>query len=669
MSGREYRAVDVRQFLQPAGRPPSVNLKPDSLERWSVQQSAELYGIRTWGSGFFDVNANGEAVVKLANGNGGGTVDVSLMEVVAGLKERGLGMPVLLRFRDILDRTVARINESFAEAIAANAYKGVYRGVYPIKVNQQQQVVEEIATFGRRYHHGLEAGSKAELLIALAYMQDPEAFIVCNGYKDAEFIDLALSSLKMGAQTLIVLEMPSELDLVLERAEKMKVKPRIGVRLKLSSKVPGKWSDSSGDRSVFGLTMAETIRVVDTLKAKGMLDCLQMVHYHLGSQIPNIGSIRAAVTEAVRVYVDLAREGAAMGILDIGGGLAVDYDGSHTNFASSRNYDIKEYCADVIETVMGACDKAQLPHPTIISESGRFLVSYSSVLVFNVLEVSRFDDDYPLDGNIELGADAPDLLKNLQEIHKSVSPKNLQECFNDAIYHRDQIRDAFLHGGLTLRQRAQGEILFWHTVGHIAKETASLKYVPDELQSLPDALSDIYYANFSVFQSLPDSWAIGQLFPMMPLHRLTERPTRLGTFSDITCDCDGKIDKFIDLHDVKKSLPLHEWRPTEDYLLGVFLVGAYQETLGDLHNLFGDTNIVSVRVDADGRIDFTNEIKGDSVSDVLGYVEYDPKDLIAMVRDRAERAVRENRITPAERREIVEAYAAGIHGYTYFENP
>jgi arginine decarboxylase len=640
-------------------------MKPEALERWSTQQSEDLYGTKSWGSGFFDVSDKGEVVVKL--GNGAGTVDVSLMDIVAGIKERGMDLPVLLRFRDILDKTVARINESFAEAIQATGYKSVYRGVYPIKVNQQQQVVEEIATFGKRYHHGLEAGSKAELLIAMAYIQDSESYVVCNGYKDSEFIDLALSGLKMGVQTLIVLEMPSELDLVLERAAKMNVRPRIGVRLKLSSRVSGKWSESSGDRSVFGLTMSDAIRCVDILREKGMLDCLQMVHYHLGSQVPNIAAIRAAATEAVRVYVDLAKEGAAMGILDIGGGLAVDYDGSHTNFPASRNYHLKEYCTDVLETVMGACDKAGVAHPVIISESGRFLVSYSSVLIFNVLESLKFDDEVPPGDPKDLAADAPELVKNLHEIHRTVSPKNLQECFNDAMYHRDQVRQAFLTGNVTLRQRALGEQLFWRILGRIARETADMKNVPEELQELSESLSDIYYANFSVFQSLPDHWAIGQLFPIMPIHRLTERPQRLGTFSDITCDCDGKIDKFIDLKDVKKTLPLHDLKPGEDYHLGVFLVGAYQETLGDLHNLFGDTNIVSVRVDADGRIDFTNEIKGDSVADVLGYVEYDPKDLVAMVRDRAERAVRENLISPAERRTIVEAYSAGIHGYTYFE--
>jgi arginine decarboxylase len=638
-------------------------MKPEALERWNVQQSADLYGIRTWGSGLFDVNASGEVAVKLQNGSHG-TKDVSLMEVIAGLKERGISMPVLLRFRDILDRTVARINESFAEAVANTGYKGCYRGVYPIKVNQQQQVVEEIATFGKRYHHGLEAGSKAELLIALAYMQDPEAYIVCNGYKDAEFIDLALTSLKMGVQILLVLEMPSELDLVLERAAALGVKPRLGVRLKLSSKVGGKWSDSSGDRSVFGLTMSDTIRVVDTLRDKGMLDCLQMVHYHMGSQIPNIGSIRGAISEAVRAYVDLAKEGAAMCILDIGGGLAVDYDGSHTNYPSSRNYDIKEYCTDVVETVMAGCDKAGIGHPTIISESGRALVAYSSVLVFNVLDVLRVE---PSDEPIEIGADAPELIRNLAEMERSVSPKNVQECFNDAVYNRDELRSAFMQGTLTLRQRALGEQIFWRILSRVAKESQGLKYVPEELKDLDQTLSDVYYANFSLFQSLPDSWAIGQLFPIMPLHRLAECPQREATLSDITCDCDGKIDNFIDLHDVRRTLPLHVPKPGEDYLLGVFLVGAYQETLGDLHNLFGDTNIVSVRIDADGSIDYTNVIQGDSVSDVLGYVEYDPKDLVAMFRNRAERAVRESRITPAERRQIVDAYANGIQGYTYFE--
>ena len=640
-----------------------MNAKAETLDRWTTQQSVDLYGVKNWGSGFFDINAAGDAVVKLANGDG--TADVSLREVVAGIRERGLGMPVLLRFRDILDKTIQRINEGFGEAINAAGYKGVYRGVYPIKVNQQQQVVEEIAQFGRRYHHGLEAGSKAELLIALAYMQDPEAYIVCNGYKDAEFIDLALTSLKMGTQTIIVLEMLSEFELVLERAAKLNVRPRLGIRLKLSSKVPGKWTESSGDRSTFGLTMADTIRVVDILKEKGMLDCLQMVHYHLGSQVPNIVSIRSSAQEAARVYCELAKEGAAMGILDIGGGLAIDYDGSHTNFPSSRNYDLNEYCTDVIEAIMAACDRESLPHPTIASESGRATVAYSSVLVFNILDTSCYEAaDLPG----ELPADAPTSLRNLWDVAQGISQKNLLECLHDALFYRDEIRTSFQQGQLSLRQRAFGERVFWRIATRLAGEAQHLKYVPEELQNLQAALCDIYYGNFSVFQSLPDSWAIEQLFPVMPLHRLGERPTRLATISDITCDCDGKIDRFIDLHDVKRALPLHPLKADEDYVLGVFLVGAYQETLGDLHNLFGDTNIVSVRIDDAGEIDFTDEVQGDSVADVLSYVEYDVKDLATRVRDMAERAVRAKRITPQERRSIVEAYEQGLRGYTYFES-
>ena len=635
-----------------------------TLERWTIQQARELYSVENWGCGHFDIAEQGEASVRLQNKHG--PVNISLMEVIAGLKERGLSLPVLLRFPDILDSTISRLNESFAGAIQDTGYQGVYRGVYPIKVNQQAQVVEEIAAFGKRYHHGFEAGSKAELLIALAYLQDQDSYVVCNGYKDAEFVDLAFHGQKMGVQVILVVEMLSELNLILERAQRMGIKPRLGIRLKLSAKVPGKWNESSGDRSVFGMTMAETIRAVDILRDANMLDCLEMVHYHLGSQVPNIGSIRTSVTEAVRVYLDLLREGAKMGILDIGGGLAVDYDGSNTNFASSRNYDVKEYCTDVIETVMEACDDAGVAHPTIVSESGRFLVTYSSVLVFNILDAGRWDAAE--DVSEELPEKASQPLLDLEEVLTSITQKNLQECLNDAVFLRDQIRSNFVLGHASLRERAVGESLFGRIITRIAKEGSGLRYVPEDIAGLQDALSDVYYANFSVFQSLPDSWAIGQLFPVLPLHRLNEAPKRKATIADITCDCDGKIDTFIDLHDVKKTLPVHELKDDEDYVLGVFLVGAYQETLGDLHNLFGDTNIVSISVDDDGNIDYANEVRGDSVSDVLSYVEYDPKDLVAMVRHRAEQAVRAKRISTGERREILESYSAGIQGYTYFED-
>jgi arginine decarboxylase len=637
-------------------------MKLDALETWTVDNSCELYGVRTWGAGYFDIGPDGAVVARLRAGNGGGFV--RLTDVVAGLRDRGMALPVLLRFSDILDSRVTRLNEAFLKASQSLGYKGAYRGVYPIKVNQQQQVVEEITRYGLRYHHGLEAGSKAELIAALAHVHDPEAFLVCNGYKDEEFIRLALFALKMGVQTIIVLEMPDELDAVLKVAAELHVRPRLGVRVKLSTRAGGRWTESGGDRSVFGLSAAQLIGVVDELRRHAMLDCLQMLHYHLGSQIPNIDHIRTAIAEAGRMYVDLAREGAAMGILDIGGGLAVDYDGSHTNFASSSNYDINEYFIDIIEGIMRATDAAGVPHPTIISESGRALIAYHSVLLFNVLESAKFESHTLPEA---LAEDAPVPLRNWKEVAEMLTSKNVQECYHDAVYYRNELRTGFVHGTITLRQRAIGEQVFWRIVARAAREAQGMKYVPDELQGLSAALADIYYCNFSVFQSLPDSWAIGQLFPIMPIHRLNEQPTRVATLADITCDCDGKIDRFIDLHDVKETLPVHDLKPDEDYILGAFLVGAYQETLGDLHNLFGDTNVVGVRLNDHGELEFTHEIQGDAVADVLSYVEYDPKDLMDRFRALAENAVRLKQITPQERREILDAYTTGLRGYTYFE--
>ena len=651
-------------------------VKIDSLEQWTVDHAVELYGIRTWGAGYFDIAPDGTVVARMpgaghgANGNGGngngagGAAPIRLTDVVAGLRDRGVALPVVLRFGGILGDRLRLINDSFGSAIRKLGYKGAYRGAYPIKVNQQQQVVEEITRAGRRWHHGLEAGSKAELVAALAYLHDPEAYLVCNGYKDEEFIRLALFALKMGVQTVIVLEMPGELELVLRVARTMGVRPRLGARVKLSSRVGGRLTESCGDRSVFGLNPAQIIDVVDRLREACMLDCFQMLHYHLGSQVPNIDHIRQAIAEAGRFYTDLAREGAPMGLLNIGGGLAVDYDGSHTNFPSSSNYDLNEYCSDIIEGVMAATDPAGIPHPTIISESGRALIAYHSVLLFNVLDAARYES-HPLPEKIDAALPRP--VRNLKEVDDGMTSKNLQECYHDAMHYRAELRDGFLAGTVTLRQRALGEQIFWRIVARASREVQGLRYVPEELQKLDTTLADIYYGNFSVFQSLPDSWAIGQLFPVMPIHRLAERPTRIATLADITCDCDGKIDRFIDLHDVKEALPVHELRPGEEYILGVFLVGAYQETLGDLHNLFGDTNIVGIGVDANGQLEFGEELQGDAVADVLSYVEYEPKELLERFRELAENAVRSQRIAPSERRDILEAYEAGLRGYTYFE--
>jgi arginine decarboxylase len=543
-------------------------------------------------------------------------------------------------------------------------YKGEYRGVFPIKVNQQQQVIEEITKYGSKFHHGLEAGSKAELIVAISMINDPEACIICNGYKDEEFVSLGLYALKMGIKCFFVLEMPSELSLIIEQAKKTGVKPLIGVRLKLSSKAGGHWSESGGDRSIFGLSTAQLIDVVDQLRENNMLDSLQLLHYHLGSQIPNIRDIRSAVVEAVRVYSELVLEGAQMGYLDLGGGLAVDYDGSNTNNTNSMNYTQEEYCVDIIEVIMDILDDHDIPHPTILTESGRATVAYYSILLFNVLDVTKFEES-PLP---EIDSDNfHELITNLLEVLNSVNAHNIQECFNDALFYRDEIRQVFKHGGISLRERSLAENIFWNIINVIAKMTNDLKKVPSALDGLEAAISDIYYCNFSIFQSLPDSWAISHIFPIMPIHRLNEAPSRNAILADITCDCDGKIDRFTCFNEIKKALPVHELKANEEYYLGVFLVGAYQETLGDLHNLMGDTNIISIRINANGEYDFVREIEGDSVADVLSYVEYDPKILIELFRDKAEKAVRKGKITAAERRSIMKAFETGLNGYTYFE--
>jgi arginine decarboxylase len=628
---------------------------------WSPAKSAELYGVAQWGNDYFSVNARGEVTVRLRGRKG--PKEVSLYEVIRGLRDRGTDLPVLLRFRDLLHSRITELNESFAASIKELGYQGRYRGVYPIKVNQQRQVIEEIAEFGKRYHYGLEAGSKPELIAALAYLHDPEAYLICNGYKDEEFIDLALHAQKMGVKVVIVLEMPSELGLVIERAERLGVRPNLGIRVRLASKGAGHWQDSGGDKSVFGLNAPQIIAAIDQMKENGCLDCLKLLHYHQGSQIPNIRSIREAAVEAARIYVDLVREGAPMGVLDIGGGLAVDYDGSNSNFHASCNYSIREYCTDVVEVVMQACSAAGVPHPDLISESGRAVVAYYSVLVFNILDVSKFQHDDTLP---EVPADASTALRNLLEVNSQMRVKNLLECYNDAIYYRDQIRSMHMLGNVPLRERGVAETLFWVILSRIARRLKELPRVPDDLLELRDSLHDFYYGNFSLFQSLPDSWAIDQLFPVMPLHKLGQRPEKNAVLADITCDCDGKIDRFIDREDVARTLILHEIEPGEEYLIGVFLVGAYQETLGDLHNLLGDTNVVGVHLE-NGTPVYTHEVEGDTVAEVLSYVEYDPKDLAARFRKFAERAVAKGRISPRERHEVINLFRRGLDGYTYFE--
>lgn len=628
---------------------------------WSYRDAAEWYGIKGWGAGYFDVSPAGEVNIQP---QGPGGPSVSLMKIVSGLRERGMDMPVLLRIENILASRIKLLHESFAAAIREFGYKNEYRGVYPIKVNQQEQVVENIVKYGAPYHHGLEAGSKAELIAAMSFLTDPEAYLICNGYKDEEFIDLGLYALKMGIQCVFVLESPGELGVILERAKAMQVKPVLGVRIKLSSQAGGHWAESGGDRSVFGLNAAQVMDVVDQLREAGMLDCLKLLHYHLGSQIPNIRDIREAVVEACRYYVGLVKEGAPMGILDLGGGLAVDYDGTHTVSSSSRNYGLNEYCADIIEVVMSMLNEEEIAHPVIVTESGRATVAYYSVLLFNILDVSSNEKDTDLN---PLPAGAPEPLVNLYETVAGFNPARMLELYHDGIYYRDEIRQLFKHGAVSLRERAQAEEMFLELMEKVVVEMRGMDRIPEELEGLESALSDTYYANFSVFQSLPDAWAIDQLFPVMPIHRLNENPTQRATLTDITCDCDGKLDQFIGDQAIQNVLRVHTLKDNEPYYLGVFLVGAYQETLGDLHNLLGDTNVMSIRIDDAGEVHYSRETEGDSVADVLSYVEYETKAMLLRVRETAERAVSGGRISAQERKQILDAYEQGLRGYTYFE--
>lgn len=636
-------------------------MKTGALSRWTVEESAEAYSIRNWGSQYFDISEDGHVVVRP---KGQGTQEtIDLYDIVRKAVKKNCSMPVLIRFADILACQIEHLNRSFRKAIKDARYKGAYQAVFPIKVNQKQLVVQDIMEFGRKFHHGLEAGSKAELIAAVANMRDPKALLICNGYKDEEFVDLALHATSLGTRVVLVIEMPGELDLIIERARLLNVSPSLGIRAKLSSRAGGHWDSSGGDRSKFGLDSAQIVHVLDRLKKEKMLHCLNLLHYHIGSQVSDIRKVRNALREACRFYAGLVSDGAPMGIINIGGGLAVDYDGSHTNFSSSSNYSIQEYAADVVETVMATVNESNIPHPMIVSESGRATVAHHSVLVFNVLDVRRFE---PHSIPPDVTEDTHPLLANLIEAKKALTPRNYQEIYHDAVYYRDELRSMFLHGDASLRDRALGENIFWQIIRRIADVVEERKYTPDELEGLEHAIADVYYCNFSLFQSLPDSWAVDQLFPIMPIHRLNENPDRNGVLADITCDSDGKIDTFIDLHDVKKILPLHDLNDKE-YYLGVFLVGAYQETLGDMHNLLGSTTVLHIRIDDEGNARIVSETPGDSVDEVLSYVEYRPRDVIRKIRSRADRALHSGSISESTKNSIVAAFKCGLEGYTYFE--
>lgn len=624
---------------------------------WGPKNSAELYGIDRWSNDYFGLSSDGKVTAKTLN------TEVPLMDIIEGMIERDLQMPVLLRIENILDAQIMRLNEAFRSAIKQSNYLAPYRGVYPIKVNQQAQVVEEIAAFGARYGHGFEVGSKPEMIAALSTLEEPGSLIICNGYKDQEFVDLGLQAIKLGFQCFFVIETPTELPIIIERSKALGIEPTIGVRVKMTSQISGHWNSTSGDRSVFGLSTTQLIDVVDTLKQESMLHCLQLLHCHLGSQIPNIREIRGGVVEACRYYADLVNEGAALTHIDLGGGLAVDYTGARSNDEQSRNYSLEEYCTDIVETLKQTLDEYSIDHPIIVTESGRATVAYSSVLIFNILDTNTFEaTNLP-----ESSADEHSLLIKMREIIEALEADSVQACYNDVHYYRDEVRALFKRGQIDLRSRSVAENLFLDILHRIAVLLETLERIPPDLENLKLSLADIYYGNFSLFQSLPDIWAIDQLFPIMPLHRLDEEPSREAVIADITCDCDGKIDKFIGEHETLSTLPLHPLNSGEEYYLGVFLVGAYQETLGDLHNLFGDTNVVSVRLNSDASFDFVKEIHGDTIADVLSYVEYHPAQMELRYRNTAERAVKEGRITARDRQQMIKTFKASMQGYTYYE--
>ena len=642
--------------------------KFNPAQPWRVEDSLELYHVEAWGKGYFGVNDSGHVVVRPDTTQ---RHEIDLYEVVEGLQARDLTTPVVVRFSDILAHRLRRLNDAFAQAITENDYRNRYAAVYPIKVNQQRLVVEEVYRYGQEFGFGLEVGSKPELLAVMAMTENaPERLIICNGFKDDSYIEAVTLATKLGRTIIPVVENFEELGLILKHAQTYQVRPRIGVRVKLVSEGSGRWSASAGERSKFGLFITEILELFNVLKQHDMLDCLQLVHCHPGSQLQDIHRVKEAINELAQVYAELKLMGAGLQYIDVGGGLGVDYDGSGTNFASSMNYTLNEYASDVVYRIASVCNLRDIPHPMIVSESGRAVAAYHSVLIFDALGSSALDkfrvtgdraEDYG--GDEEL----PQPVQDLFEAYRAVSERRLVECYHDALTAREQVLQMFNLGLLSLEFRALAERLYWATCAKIRDSCRKLERLPEELEDLESILSDTYFCNFSVFQSLPDSWAIDQLFPILPIHRLQERPTRTAVLADITCDSDGKIDHFVSLRDVKRTLELHELRADERYYLAVFLVGAYQETLGDLHNLFGDTHVVHVRLHDEGGWWIEEIVKGDTANKVLEYMEYDVAELYpALARD-CERAIRDGRMTLAQSQALKRFYESELDGYAYLE--
>jgi arginine decarboxylase len=635
--------------------------KPDLPQKsWKIEDSEALYRIEGWGQPYFSINAAGHVTVS-PKGDRGGSLD--LFELVNALKQRNLGLPLLIRFSDILEDRIERLNACFAKAIARYNYSGVYRGVFPVKCNQQRHLIEDLVRFGKPHQFGLEAGSKPELMIGLAMLDTPGALLICNGYKDREYIETAMLSQRLGQTAIIVLEQVEEVQLVIDASRSLGIKPILGVRAKLSTQGMGRWGTSSGDRAKFGLTIPEIIQAVEQLRAANLMDSLQLLHFHIGSQISAINVIKDAIQEASRIYVELAQLGANMKYLDVGGGLGVDYDGSQTNFYASKNYNMQNYANDIVAELKDACAERKIPVPTLISESGRAIASHQSVLIFDVLSTSNVPC-----GALEPPQEAePPIIHHLWETYQSITRENYQEAYHDAVQFKDEAISRFNLGILRLTERARVERIYWACCEQIMTITRQQEYVPDELEDLEKIMASIYYINLSVFQSAPDCWAIDQLFPIMPIHKLDQEPTQRGILADLTCDSDGKIDQFIDLRDVKSVLELHPFNPGEPYYLGMFLNGAYQEIMGNLHNLFGDTNAVHIHLTPKG-YQIEHVVKGDTMTEVVGYVQYDVEDLVESIRKRTEQALQDKQITLAESQRLLQTYEQSLSRYTYLSS-
>jgi len=630
-----------------------------SRKPWTIRNSIELYNVEGWGGGYFGINEDGRVMVSPTRDPQKG---FDLYDLALDLHQQGVGLPILVRFSDILQSRIQTLQQSFKAAIAETGYTSGYTPVYPIKVNQQRHLLQEIVEHGREYGVGLEAGSKPELQAVLALTEDTSHIIVCNGYKDEEYMRLALMGQKLGHQVFIVLEMVQEVDTLLKVAREMDVVPTAGVRIKLASAGSGRWAESAGEKSKFGMNPSQLVRLWDKLRAAGQEDILKLVHFHLGSQIPDIRTIKSALSEAVRYYVELRKMGAQITHVDVGGGLGVDYEGSRSARASSTNYSLQEYANDIVYTLRDVCIENELPMPHIITESGRALTAHHAMLLMNVIDVESqlVAPTIPVDPEND-----HQVLVTLWESLNDVSGRSLREVYHDAIFAKEKARDLFNSGVLDLRELSRAEQIFLQIMDAILR-TADPQAHDDIVAEVSEVLTGRYFCNFSLFQSLPDSWAIDHLFPIMPIHRLDEEPMRRGTLQDITCDSDGRIDNFVGGRRMKHSLDLHTLRPGEPYILGVFLTGAYQEILGDLHNLFGDTNAVHIRMRDDGSYEVTEVVHGDTVTEVLEYVQFHPADLVSTFRRKVARAVD---LTRQEANTFIADYMEGLDGYTYLESP